>query len=848
MKIQNIRMRNLINDTLAVMPASFLLSFTFFVFGPLQMYLTNASEFWFKLKHILPTVIVSFFVILTITIALYHIMSRKIKKYYVAMIFGIGLALYLQGNYINLDYGVMDGSKINWSSYGILGVINTVIWVICVVAPAILTIKWPKQLKKVIIASSLFIVAIQVVTVGVLLLNTDTPTSKQIIVTRQGAFSLSPEKNEIIFILDTFDASYMNELLKEYPEYKELFSDFTYYDNVLGTYPTTRGALPHILTGVKYDNSRPYSEYINYAYDKTILYDTLRSKGYDIGLYTSKSFISPKSANNFINIAGGEDVPESNLKLGLMMYKSTAFSYFPHVLKKNFWYYSGDFNKYIDTSGADASTARYSADNIKFYNSLVSEGLSSDNESYAFRLYHLNGVHTPYTMTADITYDKNGTSAMEASLGSLNIVLEYIDQLKMAGIYDNTSIIIIADHGKINMGQNPILMVKQTGIKKEFSITSAPVSFDDLLNTMLYLSTDMSSYQPNIFTWKDGDVRTRQYMHYSWDNSWNSNYLPDIYEYVTTASADDVLQMQKTGKVYSDSGIIENFNVKVNLGEELVFGNKAKIQGAIIYGFSTDERTHIWSIGNRAKLTLVLDEKLTGDKLAVAIRVLNIYGSSQRMKCYINGKFIDERLVKSIQKPIIFEFPSELVPDSGIIELELEYPDAYDNAGPNDQRILTFAFGQITFDYVENLLNNILVAEDKVIIDFSENGNSNALIDEGWYGQEAKHRWASEKADIKFYSKSNQNYLLAVEYQTYKNSGDTHIIYNGQEIACWESNPKSHTENIALPAEYYNDSGIQTVTFITDDAKSPLECGVSKDARVLGIDVKSISIEVNNEN
>ena len=54
--------------------------------------------------------------------------------------------------------------------------------------------------------------------------------------------------------------------------------------------------------------------------------------------------------------------------------------------------------------------------------------------------------------------------------GALYIVEEYINQLKKSGIYDKTTIIIIADHGSVNLEQNPLFLIKEYGADKEFII------------------------------------------------------------------------------------------------------------------------------------------------------------------------------------------------------------------------------------------------------------------------------------------------------------------------------------------------------------------------------------------
>ena len=78
---------------------------------------------------------------------------------------------------------------------------------------------WKKKAIKILKMISLIIVSVQVVTTGVLLLSVNTSKS-DITVTDINQFSLSKDKNSIVFILDTFDSSYFNKIINEYPNIK----------------------------------------------------------------------------------------------------------------------------------------------------------------------------------------------------------------------------------------------------------------------------------------------------------------------------------------------------------------------------------------------------------------------------------------------------------------------------------------------------------------------------------------------------------------------------------------------------------------------------------------------------
>jgi arylsulfatase A-like enzyme len=83
------------------------------------------------------------------------------------------------------------------------------------------------------------------------------------------------------------------------------------------------------------------------------------------------------------------------------------------------------------------------------------------------RFIHLNGAHAPYTL------DENGNSvssqdgtAIDQYVGCMRLVFYYIQMLQDIGMYDNSTIIITADHGEnyvteeLEQNTNPILFIK----------------------------------------------------------------------------------------------------------------------------------------------------------------------------------------------------------------------------------------------------------------------------------------------------------------------------------------------------------------------------------------------------
>ena len=137
-----------------------------------------------------------------------------------------------------------------------------------------------------------------------------------------------------------------------------------------------------------------------------------------------------------------------------------------------------------------------------FYLELCEQGMVVDSQmQHAMHIYHLYGAHSPYYLTEDATldYDSNPIAQWK---GCLKIVYKYLEQLRVKGLYDTTSIIIMADHG-LNRSQrvamdewkllvtdesNPIFFVKGKNQKQEqLLIKNEEVSHDDFFGTVMKL-------------------------------------------------------------------------------------------------------------------------------------------------------------------------------------------------------------------------------------------------------------------------------------------------------------------------------------------------------------------------
>ena len=143
-------------------------------------------------------------------------------------------------------------------------------------------------------------------------------------------------------------------------------------------------------------------------------------------------------------------------------------------------------------------------DDLPFYHRLIKTGLSvADNDKEgAFRFIHMHGAHSPYNMTDEFQHidydprrDEHWGDNISQTKGAMKIVYEYLRQLEELDKYDESMIIVTADHGAAYAvetedgatvkQQCPILFVKYPGqTQEDMTVSSAPVSHADMVRSI----------------------------------------------------------------------------------------------------------------------------------------------------------------------------------------------------------------------------------------------------------------------------------------------------------------------------------------------------------------------------
>lgn len=535
------------------------ISFLVFLYAPVDLYCSNISEFWFDFGILIRASLGLFLISVIVLLVIYTVLWLIHPVLYRIGLAGGFLALlctYIQGNFLVKNLPPLDGTTIDWDSYTVLRTEDLVLWGIGLLVVVLMFIFLKKDLlsKTVMYLSGGLTLMLLITAVSVAFTSGALQERARYQIGGDEQFAVSEDQNFIILVLDTVDSRTFAGLLETHPEYAGEFRDFTYFENTVGAYSCTERAVPYILSGDWYENEETFDDYMRRMYQNSPLFQTLQERGYRMELYDEELYMDDDIAQMFGNIHRVDFTLTSYTRFAKPLLKLIGFRYAPFELKKKCIFKIAAFDELIRVENAPEEVSFNQMDHI-FKGRLDKNGISTQDSGAKFQFIHLNGAHVPfiYDENMNIIDEEDGT--YEQSMQAVILgAADYVEKLRESGAYDNTALIIMADHGfngsldesgdEAWMRQCPLLLIKGFGETHDtMQISQAPVSFEDLQEAYVRLLDGKQS--ETAFDWKEGDVRERRFLKYSFLDE------DHMQEYMQTGYAFDRDTMIPTGREYN---------------------------------------------------------------------------------------------------------------------------------------------------------------------------------------------------------------------------------------------------------------------------------------------------------
>lgn len=527
-------------------------AFTVIFYSPLELCAGNAHDIYFSFGSYVIFMGIFSVVVVAVLYVILRMLPEKISERIALFLFSITLAGYVQQNFMNGSLGVMDGRTYSFSEHMGATIISLVVWVLVVVLPQILLTWKRKECKKGAGILSAALIVMQMTGMISLLFTTELTQmgSKSSVigsVTYDDVFTLAPKQNVVVFILDAFDERYMDDIYWHDPDALTTLNGFTYFHNSTSRYEATVPSLTYLMTGQEYDYQIPFETYVEYAWNNSFMLADLKSKGFDIRALTDARYFG-NTAYSIVDNLSHNTARVKPLGMFQSMMRLSAFRMLPNLCKQPFNFDTTMINTY-----ATDGDSHYTFDDEGFYDKLLQEGIQVTEETGSVRIYHLEGTHPPYTYGRDGRETNGTTTPEEEGIGALTIVNQYLSDMKEQKIFDDSLIIITADHGEppeetIVRPSTPIFCVKPIGRddSESYQVDSAPISQENYAATIMKeLGYDETAYGTSAFDVQEGASVTRNY--YFVDSADEDN--PKVVEYEINGPASDLNNWSTTGTV-----------------------------------------------------------------------------------------------------------------------------------------------------------------------------------------------------------------------------------------------------------------------------------------------------------
>ncbi|MGN0403573.1 MAG: hypothetical protein ACI4HQ_15130 [Acetatifactor sp.] len=530
------------------------LYFMFFIYLPSDSFINNSIDFHFAYQYFIGYGILFFVVATLISVLLVMLLPGAVHRIFMALVTGLDICVYIQYVFLNQNLILLDGETVAWEKHRVFSAVTLIVWIVLLVLFLVMELRFSKFYEKIRLKLPFLLFAVQFVSliIMIILAGTEIFKVKADFMSGREQFVVSSKKNVVVFMLDAVDNIYFEKILAENPEAFQGYEDFTLYKNTCSVFDSTPTSTTQMFTGMEFCVELPGTEWYEQAWSSdraNAFFDRFHKAGYTINGYSIETDSQSHYLGKFDNCQEYTDMADMDIDALAMSFefnKLALYRALPFVFKKYVEMENVNFNAHFSLKN------KVCYDNQDFAEQL-SLSLSDSDKNYLI-VQHLNGTHYPCS-------DQIGETEY-----LLEVLRDYMDQMKELGVYENASIIITSDHGEHNdahpeFGATPILMIKKSNVSSdEMTISDAPVYHKDFQATMLDCAglynkaTDEKLFGRSVFDIAEDEQRERTWYDRGKDSdfekvqslsstSWAWSGCNVYYSYTYTGDANDLRKM-----------------------------------------------------------------------------------------------------------------------------------------------------------------------------------------------------------------------------------------------------------------------------------------------------------------
>ena len=471
------------------------------LFPALFIYLGNVDYFASSITQLLKFFVVLFAVVLLFTMVLLAVCGAKQRRVVSLLLATCSILFWVQGTFLIWDFGVLDGSAIDWQKHRLQLWIDVLVWGVGV-GITLLLIRNNRSSWVMQCALLMFIVQAASATVKFLALPSDDVALAQKRASAdalQDVVDFSKNQNVLHILIDAFQADVFEDLVNA-PElkdgYDQSFDGFVYYRETLGVFPRTKYSVPASLSGQAYDNKTEHG-YIETVMAGDTILSAARDNQFEIDIVTDGNarFLqySKWPHNNIFDLkdllTSGKELQESALLVDLALLRILPGGLKKIIYNSQQWRVSKAFMR-------DSEHLMYEYFTSALFMNYLTSNMSAERVTPVYKFLHLMNTHGPLVATKECRYAGGvyphvRETYMFTAKCTLDMLSNLFAKMKTLGIYDDALIVLHADHG--GWVKNYRQPTEQTRIRYQLSpegpVTYLPVTIRSAASPLLAIKT-----------------------------------------------------------------------------------------------------------------------------------------------------------------------------------------------------------------------------------------------------------------------------------------------------------------------------------------------------------------------
>ncbi len=847
--------------------ALFIVLLQLFIFFPTSIWTQNQFNFDSPYSDSLSFLLLIVTSILVLSIIVALITPKTLRKYLLPFLTILSVLIFIQQNILVWDYGILDGKNLQFQSKTSLGYIDSIVWFF---ATLILIVKRSLLIKHAstilvftgIVTTSLFLISLYSYDFNI--------NENSASITEDKKFQFSKEKNILVFVLDGFQSDLFWRIIENEPEITKDLKGFEFYPNTTAVFSKTYPSIPLLLTGKIYQKQKTIRDFLNSVYKDSILSELINSN-WRVELYPYLKNMIPINGS-FMSNYREKTTLLNKVESYLQALDLSFFRTVPHVVKRKV-YNQGDFivkkdmleyfKKNEILIEEPKKTKKLPRTNkhrgINFLENMKDYG-SVDSTQPAFKFYHLLMPHSPFTLNRKLEFikgNKDFESYNDYAFASLKLMIGYLKELKKLGVYDNSAIIIVADHGggeytnvKYEVDNNkftpiiedgyekasakPLLLVKKFDSKEPFIISpNKPVSLTDVAPTIASFAqiTPPNNNGVTIDAINVQSERERTFYYYSF-TGWDSKYLQDFNVYKINGNIYKEESWSRKGLLTAQDKTITasnkyEFNKTITYGSDLKFDTDYQNQFIVEKNYKL-QPSSINSIEQEINLSLPLNQPFIVNELYK----LEIKASAKN-----NIDNIHIELNKQIYKTIKIQTHKDIL-----------YLYFQPIKNPPNNRANIKLTPEILTNHNQVVLSSVKLTKinlariNNAEINLSKNLEKFQIT--GFWEKAKWGRWSAKKeSSLLFKTEGNfcQKGYIQLKFRKFYTNVDSkkfNVYINGVQLKKLKQEEQNYFYK--CPETTYYDNETINLVFKTQTVTSPIQAGTGKSTRTLGFGLKSI--------